>query len=274
MIVQQNNILQQDGAKPVVYDFYYNDTPEAKPVVIFCHGYKGFKDWGAWHLVAKAFAEAGFYFLKFNFSHNGGTVDQPIDFPDLEAFAQNNYSKEMSDLDKVLNFIVSEIKPPSVYVIGHSRGGAIALLKAAEDARINKVVTWAGVSDFKVRFQEGSEAFKLWKQTGRTYVENSRTHQQLPHDWQFYEDFMANEERLTIKRAAQNLTKPLLLVHGGEDGTVPVKEAELLHSWNPHSKLEIIEGADHVFGASHPWETHVMPPLLKKAVDSTVDFLK
>ena len=40
-------------------------------IVIFIHGFMGFKDWGAWHLMAKVFAKAGFFFVKFNFSHNG-----------------------------------------------------------------------------------------------------------------------------------------------------------------------------------------------------------
>ena len=34
-----------------------------------------------------------------------GTVQQPIDFPDLEAFGHNNYTKELDDLDQVLNWV-------------------------------------------------------------------------------------------------------------------------------------------------------------------------
>jgi len=83
MILEKNLILKTKGPKPIVYDVCYIQSQRPKPIVIFCHGYKGFKDWGAWDLVAKSFANAGFFFLKFNFSHNGGTVEQPMDFPDL-----------------------------------------------------------------------------------------------------------------------------------------------------------------------------------------------
>ena len=48
----------------------------------------------------KTFAASGIAVLKFNFSHNGGTVEQPIDFPDLEAFGHNNYTKELDDLNR------------------------------------------------------------------------------------------------------------------------------------------------------------------------------
>mgnify|MGYP000221090702 CR=1 FL=1 len=94
MTTLHNQILEVDERRPIVYDLYFEENALQKPIVIFCHGYKGFKDWGAWHLVAETFAKKGYFFLKFNFSHNGGTIEQPIDFPDLEAFAQNNYTKE------------------------------------------------------------------------------------------------------------------------------------------------------------------------------------
>ena len=91
MDILRNLVQEEVGKRPIVYDIYYKENQESElPTVLFCHGYKGFKDWGAWDLVAKAFAEAGFFFVKFNFSHNGGTVEQPIDFQDLKAFSDNN----------------------------------------------------------------------------------------------------------------------------------------------------------------------------------------
>lgn len=280
MIIEKNKVLNTVGKKAIVYDVYYSLSTKPKPVVIFCHGYKGFKDWGAWHLVAEEFVKAGFFFLKFNFSHNGGTVGQPIDFPDLEAFANNNFSTELDDLDRVLDFVVEEnsfydkINFEKINLIGHSRGGGIVLIKTEEDERIKKVVTWAGLSDFKARFQEETEAFRKWQSTGITYVENGRTKQQMPHYIQFYDDFKLNEEKLTIKRAVQNLKKPQLIVHGGLDSTVSVHEAQTLHMWNQNSQLEIVEQADHVFGVKHPWEKEELSADLKQAVATSINFLR
>lgn len=274
MPYKHNQILKAPHKKPILYDLYYSDSQNLNQVIVFCHGYKGFKDWGAWHLVAEAFAKSGFCFLKFNFSHNGGTAEDPIDFPDLEAFAQNNFSNELDDLDRVLNFVTHEIQPETISLVAHSRGSGVVLIKAKEDPRVTNVITWAGVCDFKLLFQEDTESFQTWKRTGRTYVENTRTKQQMPHDWQFYEDFRENEERLTISRAVKSLDKPQLIIHGSDDITISVKMAQLLHDWNPKSKLVIIDGADHVFGASHPWEKEALPKDLKLAVDVTRNFLK
>ena len=278
MIIHKNRILYSENKKPILYDVYYKETEKPQPVVVFCHGYKGFKDWGAWHLVAETFAEAGFCFVKFNFSHNGGTIENPIDFPDLDAFAEDNFSLELDDLKRVLNEIENgnvnfPKKISTLSLIGHSRGGGIVLIKAEEDARIEKVITWASVSDFKARFQENTTEFERWKKTGVTHVENSRTKQMLPHNFQFYKDFKENEERFSIKRAVKNLKILQLIVHGSEDPTVSEKEAKAIHSWNSDSKLTIIDGADHVFGASHPWEKKTLPSNLKIAVENAIDFL-
>lgn len=279
MLTKKENILTAEGKKPIIYDVCYQDDGQPKPVVIFCHGYKGFKDWGTWPLVAEAFAKEGYFFLKFNFSHNGGTPEQPIDFPDLEAFAENNFTKELDDLDRILTYISSEtdlssqLNSEKIGLIGHSRGGGIVLIKAEEDKRVQKVITWAGVCDFKLRFQEGTESFEAWQKTGITYIENTRTKQQLPHHIQFYEDFIANEPRLTIKRAVKNLGKPHLILQGDNDPTVTSKEAEALHFWNPKSRLKIIENGDHVFGGSHPWTEGELPTELKKVIAESSTFL-
>ena len=278
MIQKKNIVLKDDHKKPILYDLYYKENKDPIPTVIFCHGYKGFKDWGPWNIVAENFANAGFCFLKFNFSHNGGTVGQPIDFPDLDAFAENNFSLELDDLDRVLNSLEDgnlnlTQNISSVALIGHSRGGGIVLIKAAEDPRIEKVVTWAGVSDFKPRFQENSPGFQQWKRSGITYIENSRTKQLLPHNFQFYEDFKANEKRFTIGRAVKNLNIPQLIIQGSEDPTVSLNEAKSLHQWNQKSQLEIIPNGDHVFGASHPWAQKKLPETLEKVTVKTIDFL-
>lgn len=275
----KNQILSAENKKPILYDVYFKATKSPQPVVIFCHGYKGFKDWGAWHLVGDAFARAGFCFVKFNFSHNGGTVKQPMDFPDMKAFAENNYSLELDDLDRILTLFESDNEHlpkqiSSLALIGHSRGGGIVLLKAQADPRVDKVVSWAGVSDFKPWFREDTPEFELWKKTGVTHVENSRTKQQLPHNFQFYLDYKENENRFSIKRAIMNLKIPQLIVHGSDDTTVSINEAKAMHTWNPKSELAIIADTDHVFNSSHPWNETSLPSQLKKAVETTIDFLK
>ncbi len=279
MVVSKKNfILRGIHNKPILADVFYKDNNYPKPVLIFCHGYKGFKDWGAWDLVANSFAEAGFFFVKFNFSHNGGTIEQPIDFPDLEAFANNNYVKELDDLTSIIDWVTTtnfeyanQLDVTSITLIGHSRGGGIATIKSAEDSRITRLITWASVSDYGNRFPKG-EAFKQWQEKGVYFVENGRTKQQMPHYFQFYTCFKDHEERLTISRAATKLRIPHLIIHGTKDPTVDVQEAKSLHQSNPNSELYLVPLADHVFGAKHPWNEQTLPEDLETTVKKSIEF--
>jgi len=279
MKIIKNILINGQHQKPILTDLFYKKNNTSKPVVIFAHGYKGFKDWGAWNLMAEKFAENDCLFVKFNFSHNGGTVKQPIDFPDLEAFGNNNFIIELDDLQSVIDSVLTnkelenEINVDNITLIGHSRGGGIAILKANEDARITTVITLGSVCDFGARFPKGVE-LEGWEKQNVAHVFNSRTHQQMPHKYQFYENFKANETRLTIKTAVENLSARQLIIHGKNDETVPLKEAENLHQWNPKSELFTINHSTHTFNASHSWQKKELPESLSIAVEKSLTFIK
>ncbi|WP_430411108.1 alpha/beta hydrolase family protein [Kordia sp.] len=275
----KNNVLTREHEKDILVDYFFKKDNTQKPIVVFCHGYKGFKDWGAWDLVAETFAAAGYFFVKFNFSHNGGTMEQPIDFPDLKAFGENNYTKELIDLEDIILHLSKddfhfrgECTLHNISLIGHSRGGGIATIKAEESSKISNVISWAGVSDYASRFPKG-EKLDDWKNSGVYYVINGRTKQEMPHYYQFFEDFQANKTRLDIERATKNVKIPHLIIHGTTDPAVSVEEAKLVHQWSPNSKLYLIEHADHVFGARHPWEHATLPKDLQEVVQTTINFI-
>jgi pimeloyl-ACP methyl ester carboxylesterase len=275
----KNQIIKGSHKKSILIDYFFNQNDIKKPIVIFCHGYKGYKDWGSWNLMAKYFAKNNFFFVKFNFSHNGGTVKEPIDFPDLEAFANNNYSIELDDLECVINSVLkdkkfqNEIDKTKIILIGHSRGGGIVTLKASENKRITKVISWAGISDIEARFPKG-EALEKWKKDGVGYVINSRTKQQMPNKYQVYENFMVNKNQLHIQTAVAQLTIPHLIIYGTNDQVVLPYEAKNIHKWNPKSELISIENMNHGLGNTQPWLEDIMPIDMKIVVEKTMKFIK
>lgn len=277
---KQNLIIKGKHEKPIVADVVFKDDGNQKPVVIFCHGYKGFKDWGAWDLMGEKIAESGFFFVKFNFSHNGMSPENLTDFLNIEAFGDNNYIKELDDLQAVIDWVLmphfefeKHINPLKVNLIGHSRAGGTVTIKASEEKRISKLLTLASVCDFGARFPKGNE-LEAWEKKGVRYVTNSRTKQQLPHHYQFYKNYKQNKERLNIKKAAQNLKIPHLIVHGSSDTSVTIGDAGNLFEWSPASKLLLVENADHVFGTKHPWEKKELPKEFTYVLDKSLDFLK
>jgi len=277
-MIKETSILERENNKPILLDVSFKSNGTPKSIVIFCHGYKGFKDWGCWNVMASHIAERDFFFLKFNFSHNGGTMEQPIDFPDLNAFGENNFTKELNDLDAVISWVTSpenkyasQVNSKELILVGHSRAGGIVTIKASEDNRVTKVITLAGASDYKSRFPTGDQ-LNYWRKEGVAYVENGRTQQQMPHFIQFYDNFIANEARLTISTAAKKITIPHLIIHGTTDETVAFQEGEAIHSWNKNSVLFPIENANHSFGGSHPWESDSLPGDLEIAVNELMNF--
>jgi len=266
--------------KPILIDWRYKLNDVKKPIIIFCHGFKGFKDFGCFNLIADYFAAQDFVSIKFNFSHNGTSPAHPLDFVDLESFAQNTFSYELEDLGSVidavsknnLNIHHGEADLENINLIGHSRGGGIAILKAFEDNRVNAIVTWASVNEWGKFWKE--EVVIKWKEEGIRYEFNARTQQQMPMYYTIYEDLAKNKNRLNIPFAIQNLKKPFLVIHGEKDETVKVEVAEQMKSWNQNITLKIIPNTNHTFDSKHPWKLSNMPPKMIDIIESTNGFLK
>lgn len=231
-------------------------------LIVFMHGFMGYKDWGCWNLFQDFFVSENFGFCKYTVSHNGGTLDEPIDFHDLEAFANNSYSKEMDDLQCVLDWLETQFDSlPEIYLIGHSRGGGIALLNA-NDVRVKRIVALAAIDDIAKRFPSGKQ-LEVWKTQGTKYTLNSRTEQKMPQLYSQYEDFKANEEKLNIEMACKNSTLPTLVIHGDMDTSVDIEEGRQIATWLK-TRLFEIEEAEHTFGASQPWTSKELPEHLQK----------
>lgn len=265
--------------KPIPIDVSFKDNNIPKDVVIFCHGFKGFKDWGPFNDIATRFAENDMFFIKFNFSFNGTTINNPTEFDDLKAFGNNNFTTELNDLDKVINWlsnnntIDNNINHNKISLFGHSRGGGISILKANEDTRIYKLVSWASPSNFLNRLPKMAK-LETWKNAGVAYIYNGRTKQNMPMYYQFYLDCQSNLLRLNIENAVKNINIPFLIVHGTNDTTVDISNAYDLKKWNPDAKLHIVDEADHVLGAFHPYNLEDFPYALNNAINKTISFLK
>ncbi|MFN2439909.1 MAG: alpha/beta hydrolase family protein [Chitinophagaceae bacterium] len=276
----KNIIIPGVEGKPITLDIFYKKSA-VQPVIIYAHGFNGFKDWGNFDLIATQFAEADFTFIKFNFSHNGTTPAEPELFVDLEAYGNNNYTKQLDDLQKVIEWTVDESNPhggaidkKSLLLIGHSLGGGIALIKAAEEQRIMGITTWASIDQCKTPWGNWPvEKLKEWEKTGVEHYTNSRTGQQLPLYYQLYQDYQANQQRLDIIKSVQQLNIPLLICHGSNDEAVHVSSAYKIHEAAKDSKL-FITASDHVFGRKHPWLEKDLPSAMQQVVDETISFFK
>jgi pimeloyl-ACP methyl ester carboxylesterase len=275
MIKTDNFIIPGSKGRPMAADLTYDDAQLYAPLIIFVHGFKGFKDWGTHLLVARHFAENGYRFLKFNFSHNGTTPEQPVDFADLIAFSENTFSIELEDLKLVIDFATSGSVIPaatSVVLLGHSMGGGISIIKAAEDNRVSKLITMASVGTFRNLWPLQAE--QQWKTMGVMYFPNYRTGQQMPIKVTLLDDLDRNPGRLNVLARAADVEQPWLVIHGTADSTVPISQAHELKAMQPNAQLLVMPNADHVFGGTHPYLQAELPGMLLELCKKALKFLE
>jgi pimeloyl-ACP methyl ester carboxylesterase len=242
-----------------------------RKMILFIHGFMGYKDWGAWNLMQDFYTSKGFGFCKYNVSHNGTTIDNPTEFNDLTAFANNSYTKELEDLTAALDWVENKFDElPKIYLVGHSRGGGVALL-GSKDERVYRVVTLAAISSIEKRFPEGKQ-LQVWETQGTKYTLNGRTNQKMPQLFSQYENYISNKELLDIQKACETSTKRTLVIHGDADTSVEIKEGHDIANWLK-TRLFEIEEADHTFGAKEPWDTTELPEHLEKVCDLIIGFL-
>ena len=275
MVTMNHYVITSKRNKNISLDINFAQSDQS-PIIIFSHGFKGFKDWGPFNYISNYFAVSGLTFLKFNFSHNGVTEENPLEFTDLEAFGNNNFTIELEDLESVIDWVFLNLKDKvnvnQIYLLGHSRGGGISILKASTNTRVKKLVSWASVCDFEKRME--NDKVELWRDRGVVYVFNSRTNQQMPLYYKFYEDYINNKTLFSIPIACKSLTIPTLIIHGDNDQTVDFSEAQELHNNISNSILMKITESDHVFNTKHPFDENFISIQLKKVIAESISFFK
>ena len=255
-------------------------TPEhtgPRPTVVVCHGFKGFMEWGFFPYLAELLTERGFCVVRFNFT-GAGMRPGDILVTDTEAFRRATFSQDLRDLGRVLSALDREIGKgridlKRIGLFGHSRGGGIATLAAAQESwkgRLRALVTWAAVSTFD-RFSVDEKA--IWRRRGYIPVVNSRTGQQLAVDAMVLEDLERLQRHLDPRAAGAARKAPWLIVHGDRDETVPVTEArQLAAEAAAPCELRLVAGGDHTLGAKHPFDGPT--PHLVEALNATQEWFR
>jgi uncharacterized protein len=246
------------------------------PLAIICHGFKGFKDWGMFPHAADVLASRGITAIRFNFSLNGVGED-PLNFTMLDRFERNTVSREIDDLGDLIDAVTTgDLAVPGtdcgkLAVIGHSLGAGVCIVKTLEDVRIRAAVSWAGVASFD---RWGPKFKKQWREQGRMEILNQRTNQLMPMGIAMLNDLEENETRFDVCGAARELRRPLLLLHGEQDVSVPIEEGQRIREAADPSltTMHSIPNADHTFGAVHPFAGST--PALEQLLELTSGWLK
>jgi len=207
---------------------FHGEATGGGSLLIIGHGVTGNKDRPWAEGLANAIADSGTPALRFSFSGNG---DSEGDFRD------STISKEVQDLTAVIDAATAEGYDDIIFA-GHSMGGAVGVISAAQDDRIKRLISLAGMVYTKkfaeVEFGDATpdQGF-MWDD------------EDCPLSQTYVDDMNAIGD--VLDRAPQ-ITVPWLLVHGSEDDVVPIQES---HDIKPKAggSTEFVEipGSNHVF---------------------------
>jgi len=276
MSVRSFQVTGAEGAR-IRGDLWLPDhVTSAAPVVVGIHGFKGFRRWGFWPPIGAALNAAGFAFASFDMSHNGVGADGLV-FDEPERFERNTWAFEEEDLGTVLSELrcgrlpePARVDVERLALLGHSRGGGLAVVRGAADTGVRAVVALAPIATI-LRFDDETLARGL--AVGSIPVVNTRTKEVLRFGKDAILEMKARKDLHDIAaRHAVNLTVPLLVVHGEKDASVPPREGRALAAAAPHGRFVEIAGADHVMNCRHPWDGPT--PQFEQFLDETLQFLR
>lgn len=216
-------------------------APEAgrRQAVIICHGFVGNRI-GVDRLFVKAareLAAQGSYVLRFDYAGCGESTGE---------YGALGFDSLIAQTRCAIDYIAAMdcVDPRRIVLLGHSLGGAVALLTSVIDKRVKRLVLWAPVGypyNDIVRIVSRQTYDLAVKQGAADYVGYSLTPA-------FFDSLMQHQPF----QSAPRFGGEVLLVHGTSDDLVPVDYSFLYQKvfWTRGEGLcdkEIIFQGDHTF---------------------------
>ena len=272
MVEKTTLVLTNRDQEQIVCDVRMPAGGRRRPAVVIFHSFMAFKDWGWFPFAGERIAEEGFVSVIANFSRNGVT-ESPFRITDFATFERNTVSHELADAKTILEAVVGgdvgHVDSTRVAVLGHSRGGGIAILIAAQSEDVRAVVTWSSVCTFDRWSPHQKEQ---WRRRGFLPLSRDTEASPLRLGLDLLEDVESNGETLDLLKASARLRKPWLILHGREDLLVKLGEAERLYSASHRATTEFfpLDHTGHTYGG--PEVTDDSP--VHAVLDRTIDWLK
>lgn len=206
-----------------------------KSIIILCHGFSSNKESKTYTTLQKALNQKNVSTFRFDFYGHGESEGK---------FEDTTISLAVDAVLQAVKFLKEE-NYSKIGLVGGSFGGMASLIVASQSEDLFILALKAPVSDYlgKLVAQKSQQEIKDWEEKGFIYYLSGKQGK-LKLNYSFFEDAKKYEN---YYRSYKKIKIPVLIVHGDEDTTVPLKQSRKTCSVIPDCRLEVIEGADHFF---------------------------
>lgn len=214
----------------LVGEFYPSDSDT---IVIMSHGFTGDKsEWGMFDKIAASLNKNKFNVIKFDFAGCGESDDDSL-----------TVAKQIADLQDIIKYVQSKnIK--NIVLFGHSLGGLISL-KCYTPLIKNMIFTAPVTDKIKYTWDKKYSAEQLQELKEKGFITKIRA-KGIRQKFIIDKQMLLDRENVNQKELLQNITCPVLIMHGNQDTHVPYQDSQAaIKLLSKESKLEIIDGADH-----------------------------
>ncbi|TVS08158.1 MAG: alpha/beta fold hydrolase [Phycisphaerales bacterium] len=204
---------------------------ESAAFVVFAHCFTCTSKVKAATAVSRALCDRGFAVLRFDFT---GLGDSEGDF------ANTNFSSNVDDLVAAAESLAQTHKSPGL-LVGHSLGGAAALIAAKRLPDVKAVATIGAPADPAHLTHLLSENIDEIEEHGVAEVRIGG------RPFTIKRDFIEDLKRQTLQQRVGGLNRPLLIFHAPTDRVVGIENARQLFEAAKHPKSFVsLDGADHL----------------------------
>ncbi len=201
-------------------------------LIILMHGIFSCKDYPPMPNISKALARSGIASIRFDFDGHGRSEGQMI---------RMTIAKELEDAKAVWDFASSLPYVSGISLLGHSQGGVIASMTAgAEDIHPESLILLAPGAVIKEATRSGH------------FFGNRFDPADPPefikcfHHFKLGKDYLTETQKLDIYGVSENFQGPVCLIHGSEDGIVPLWCSQKYESLYRNSEMHLVEGENHL----------------------------
>ena len=231
----------------------FDTAKDSCHMVILMHGIFSSKDYPPMPNIARALAKEGIASIRFDFDGHGRSEGQMVDM---------TIANELADARAIWAYASSLPYVSGISFLGHSQGGVIASMSAGDEGMDPESLILIAPGSVIKEATQGGHFF------GNSYdPKDPPEYIKCFHHFKLGRNYMLQTQELDIYGVSGNYQGPVCIIHGSNDGTVPLWCSEKYDAIYANSEMHIVEGENHLIIRKRPEVIAIILDFLRRTLD-------